>query len=57
VEIHLDPSGQVRFLGIQQNDFDDEELARCLFGLIRPLRFVPTRESCVLVYPFVFSAG
>lgn len=57
IEIHIDRVGHAKFLGVQTNETNDEELARCLFRILKPLRYpLPDEEPCVVVYPYVFSA-
>ena len=58
VEMHIDKTGTAKFLGVQGDTFRDEEFTRCVFAVLRPLPFpIPDKEPCVLVYPFVLSAG
>ena len=55
VEIHIDISGRAKFLGVQNNSFNDEDFAQCVFDVLRPLEYpVPEKEPCVVVYPFSF---
>ena len=58
VEIHIDRRGDASFLGVQQDDFGDEDFTRCVFGVLKPLRYpIPDKENCVVVYPFSFTAA
>ena len=58
VELHIDKAGSARFLGVQTDEFGDEVFTRCLFAVLKPLPYpIPETEPCILVYPFVFTAG
>lgn len=58
VELHIDRGGTAKFLGVQGDTFGDQDFTRCVFGVLKPLPYpIPETEPCVVVYPFVLSAG
>ena len=58
VEIDIDKTGTAKFLGVKEDDFGDEEFTRCVFAVLKPLPYpIPDTEPCIIIYPFVFTAG
>jgi len=58
VEMHIDKAGSARFLGVTEDKLGDEDVTRCIFGVLKKLAYpIPEKNSCAVLYPFVFSAG
>jgi len=58
VEMHIDKMGRSRFLGVTEDSLKEEKVTRCIFGVLKQLAYpIPDKNSCVVLYPFVFSAS